>query len=408
MNGRWKESFARSPWRPDTCVNNLAKREFGRRPGQKSALAKNCNSWSIARSLISTDKAVRAKVVVVDPLRPEPEIIALAAESIKTGGLVAFPTETVYGLGANALDSAAVARIFAAKGRPAQNPLIVHIADEKDVKSVASEWPPLAAKLATRFWPGPLTLVVCKQAQVPDLVTAGGATVAIRMPAHPVALALIRASQTPLAAPSANASTQISATRAEHVLRGLGDRIDLLLDGGPTAGGLESTVLDVTVAPPRLLRPGLVSPAEIEAEIGPIAGLEGFAVDTVRSGETAPAEPLRSPGMLARHYAPQVPLECVPQGVDRARVQELCQRHRRIGWLAQGGSNTEDACGAVLIEMPSTPEAYAAQLYAALHTLEAAEVERIVVTLPPAGDAWLAIRDRLSRASVPAFGVDEE
>lgn len=343
-----------------------------------------------------------AKVVVVDPLRPDPDAIALAAGIIKAGGLVAFPTETVYGLGANALDAAAVARIFAAKGRPAINPLIVHIADDKEIGSVAAEWPPLASKLATRFWPGPLTLVVRKHPRVPDVVTAGGPTVAIRLPAHPVALALIRASQTPLAAPSANASTQISATRAEHVLRGLGDRIDLLLDGGPTSGGLESTVLDLTVAPPRLLRPGLVSPAEIEAEIGPIAGMERFAPGEAPSKEEELAEPLRSPGMLARHYAPRVPLECVPEGDDRVLVEQLCRDARRIGWLALGAVDSGTTSGALIIEMPSAPEAYAARLYAALHTLEAAQVERIIVTLPPAGDAWLAIRDRLSRASVPA------
>ena len=342
------------------------------------------------------------KVIAVDPLRPAPDAISLAAETIRLGGLVAFPTETVYGLGANALDSAAVTRIFAAKGRPAQNPLIVHIADIEHIVSVAAEWPPLATRLASRFWPGPLTLVVRKHPQVPDAVTAGGPTVAIRIPAHPIALALIRASQTPLAAPSANASTQISATRAEHVLRGLGDRIDLLLDGGPTAGGLESTVLDLTVAPPRLLRPGLVSPAEIEAEIGPIAGIDRFTTGKAPQAEEKPAEPLRSPGMLARHYAPRVPLECVPQGADRVRVEQLRQDGQRIGWLALGALESETGCGAMIIEMPSAPEAYAAQLYAALHTLEAARVERIVVTLPPAGDAWLAIRDRLSRASVPA------
>lgn len=321
---------------------------------------------------------------------------------IKAGGLVAFPTETVYGLGADALNPQAVAGIFTAKGRPAQNPLIVHIADMAEIASVAAEWPPLAAKLASKFWPGPLTLVVRKHPQVPDIATARGSTVAVRMPAHPVALALIRASQTPIAAPSANVSTQISATRAEHVLRGLGDRVDLLLDGGQTAGGLESTVLDVTVVPPRLLRPGLVTPAEIEAEIGPIAGVERPAAGLSTSGEQEPTGPLRSPGMLARHYAPRVPLECLPQGADQARVEQLRQERRRIGWLSLGAANVDAACGALTIEMPVQPEAYAAQLYAALHAFEAAQVERIVVTLPPEGDAWLAIHDRLRRASVSA------
>ena len=316
------------------------------------------------------------------------------------GGLVAFPTETVYGLGASALDATAVARIFAAKGRPPENPLIVHIACQADLASVAAEWPGPAAALATRFWPGPLTLVVRKQSRVPEIVTAGGPTVAVRMPAHPVAKALIEAAGTPLAAPSANVSTQISATRAEHVLRGLDGRIEMVLDGGPTAGGLESTVLDVTVSPPRLLRPGLIGPAEIAAVIGPIAGVERFSDTVISEGEGEPAEPLRSPGLLARHYAPRVPLECLPPELDRARIDELCQAGRRIGWLAIGPQQGDISSGVLIIELPPEPAAYASQLYAALHALEAADVERIVVTLPPRSEAWLAIHDRLSRASV--------
>jgi L-threonylcarbamoyladenylate synthase len=184
------------------------------------------------------------------------------------------------------------------------------------------------------------------------------------------------------------------------VLRGLDGRIELVLDGGPTAGGLESTVLDVTVSPPRLLRPGLVTPGEIEAVIGKIDGAGARpSADAPRGAN--PAAPLRSPGLLARHYAPSVPLECIPPG-DGERIQQLSREHRRIGWLALGRSEIEEASGMFVIEMPREPAAYAAQLYAALHTLEAAAVERIVVTLPPEGDAWLAIRDRLSRASVPA------
>lgn len=317
--------------------------------------------------------------------------------------MVAFPTETVYGLGANAMDKSAAAQIFAAKGRPPHNPLIVHLADATEIEQVAARWPETAARLATRFWPGPLTLVVWKRPDVPDIVTAGGSTVAVRVPAHPVAQALLKAARIPIAAPSANASNRISATRAEHVLKGLGGRIPLLLDGGPTAGGLESTVLDVTCDPPRLLRPGLVSPSEIEAVVGkivvgPASGCEQNL--SVAESETVAKQAVRSPGMLARHYAPRVPLECLPAD-DLARLEALRREHRRVGWLSFGPAPT-DLCGLLVIEMPTQPDGYAAHLYAALHSLESADVERIVVSLPPDAEPWLAVRDRLQRASVPA------
>src|SRR5262249_40594478 len=189
---------------------------------------------------------------------------------LQRGGLVAFPTETVYGLGASALDASAVARIFAAKGRPAGNPIIVHVAEIDDAKRLVGDWPAVAQTLAERFWPGPLTLVLPKGACVPGIVTACGPTVAIRMPAHPVALALLRACKLSLAAPSANRPPALSPTRPEPVLAGLADCIDLMLDAGPTPGGLESTVLDVTTEPPRLLRPGLVTVAELESLVGHI------------------------------------------------------------------------------------------------------------------------------------------
>src|SRR5262249_11514941 len=224
-----------------------------------------------------------------------------AAEILRRGGLVAFPPESVYGLGAHALDREAVERIFAAKGRPATNPLIVHAADESAARALARAWPDAAMRLAQRFWPGPLTLVVPKAEAVPDIVTAGGTTVALRVPVHPVALALLREAGIPLAAPSANRSTQVSPTRAEHVLRGLDGRIDVLLDAGPTPGGIESTVLDVTTSPPRLLRPGLVTPREIEAIIGPI--------EFAQSMKAEAGQPQRSPGISGKHYAPRTPLE---------------------------------------------------------------------------------------------------
>ncbi len=349
------------------------------------------------------------EVLKIEELASARQVVARAAAAIQVGQLVAFPTETVYGLGANALDAAAVRRIFAAKGRPAENPIIVHIAEASELGQVAVEVPPIALTLAERFWPGPLTLVLRKRPGVPDVVTGGGPTVAVRVPAHPVAQALLRAAKLPIAAPSANASNCLSATRAEHVLKSLGGRIELILDGGPTQGGLESTVLDVTTMPPRLLRPGLIAPGEIESVIGKITlsvpstadeELPEGADQRDRQGTQPASAPLRSPGMLSRHYAPRVPLECIrPEDTDRIEV--LRRERRRIGWLAHG-STPADICGLFIIEMPLDAKAYAAELYAALHTLESAGVERIVVTLPPDGEAWLAIRDRLQRASAPA------
>jgi L-threonylcarbamoyladenylate synthase len=326
-------------------------------------------------------------LVAVDPLHPQAERIAQAAAVLRAGGLVAFPTETVYGLGAHALDAAAVGRIFAAKGRPAHNPLIVHVAAAADVGKVAADWPASAARLAERFWPGPLTLVLPKKAQVPDVVTAGGPTVAVRVPAHPVALALLEAAGVPVAAPSANRSSRLSPTRAAHVLRDLEGRIDLVLDGGPCAGGIESTVLDLTADPPRLLRPGLVSLAELEATLGPLALPAG-----VTEGSALP-----SPGMLSRHYAPRTPLECVAGG-GRERVEELCRQGCRVGWVPWGLPLATPS-GVVVRTLRADPAGYAAGLYAALHDLDAAGLDRIVVGLPPDTVEWQAVRDRLRRAS---------
>jgi L-threonylcarbamoyladenylate synthase len=327
---------------------------------------------------------MKTEVLRVDPSNPEPEPIARAASVLRAGGLVAFPTETVYGLGANALDPAAVERIFAAKGRPANNPLIVHVAEAAQVSRLATAWPEPAARLAEAFWPGPLTLVLPKTAVVPDIVTAGGPTVAVRLPAHPVALALLRACDLPLAAPSANPSNRLSPTRAVHVLEGLAGRIDLILDGGPTQVGLESTVLDLTCAPPRLLRPGGISPTQIEAIIGPL----------LRSGSQAPAEEVpRSPGQLARHSAPRTSLLCL-DSAEREQVAAWRAAGQRIAWLTFGPAQHPDD-----VPMPADPVAYAARLYATLHELDARSLARIVVELPPETDAWLAIRDRLRRAS---------
>lgn len=325
-------------------------------------------------------------VLVVDADAPDPEILSEAAAILCRGGLVAFPTETVYGLGANALDASAVARIFAAKGRPATNPVIVHVADADDVSRLVTDFPARARRLAEAFWPGPLTLVLPRRAEVPDVVTAGGPTVAVRVPAHPVAQGLLRASGLPIAAPSANRSTCLSPTRAAHVMRGLDGRIDLLLDAGPTRAGLESTVLDVMQDPPVLLRPGPIDRRRLEAIIGPVAR---------RAESTSPIA--RSPGMMERHYAPRTPLEYVADD-GRERVESLRGAGHRVGWLTFGPTTIRSSAGLTIFEMPSEPVAYAARLYDALHAFDDAGLDHIVAALPPEEDCWLAIHDRLKRA----------
>ena len=326
----------------------------------------------------------------INPDKPEPEIIARAAAILRDGGLVAFPTETVYGLGANALDATAVARIFTAKGRPANNPLIVHIAESSSVRGIAADWPEVASRLAKRFWPGPLTLVLPRGSGVPAIVTAGGPTVAVRQPAHPVARALILATNLPLAAPSANRSTRLSPTRAEHVARDLDWKIDLILDAGPTRGGLESTVLDVTRTPPRLLRPGPITPSEIAAVIGPIE---------VGSSElSSPDTPLLSPGMMPRHYSPRAPLVMADDG-GSGQVMTQLQAGQKVGWLTLQDQTNQSHASLVRVVMPADPAGYAAHLYASLHALDDAGVDLIVVAMPPDREEWLAIRDRLRRAA---------
>jgi L-threonylcarbamoyladenylate synthase len=331
------------------------------------------------------------EVLRISGERPEAAVLERAAAVLRRGGLVAFPTETVYGLGADARQAAAVARIFAVKGRPANNPLIVHVATPAAARALVTDWPPVAQRLAERFWPGPLTLVLPRRPEVPAVVTGGGPTVAVRLPAHPVALALLQTADVPIAAPSANRSGQLSPTRAAHVLRSLGDQVDLVLDGGPTPGGVESTVLDLTVTPPRLLRPGLVSPTALEAVIGPIQRPENLF--------SAPQAPLPSPGLLPRHYAPCTPLECWEDAWPR--VQELLAAGQRVGWLTFAQRPVVAEPGLRQRRLPADPAHYAAQLYAVLHELDEAGLDRLLADLPPANDDWLAIRDRLCRAATP-------
>src|SRR5579862_6688064 len=229
--------------------------------------------------------------------------LSKAAEFIRNGELVAFPTETVYGLGANALDPAAIDKIFAAKGRPPGSPLIVHVSSMEMARGLVREWPERAEKLARKFWPGPLTLVLPKQPHVPDRLTAGLDTVGIRMPAHPIAQALIAQSGVPIAAPSANPFTQLSPTTAGHVRESLGDRVAMVLDGGPSKIGIESTVLSLASSDAVLLRPGMLAQSEIEAVIGPI-----------RVAGAAPSAAHPSPGMHPRHYSPRTPLILLDPG----------------------------------------------------------------------------------------------
>jgi L-threonylcarbamoyladenylate synthase len=287
--------------------------------------------------------------------------IARAAELIRAGRLVAFPTETVYGLGANAFDPTAVARIFAAKGRPHTSPLIVHVDSIEMARSLASEWSDAADLLARRYWPGPLSLVVPKRPIVPGIVTAGLPTVGLRMPAHPLALELIRAAGVPIAAPSANRFTELSPTTAAHIPEALAD---YTLDGGPARVGIESTVLSLVDAP-TLLRPGAVSIGELEALIGPI--LQG----------AAPAQGAHAaPGMAARHYRPATPL-----------YLDTVQREGK-GIVLRVGR-----------EMPAGPRAYAAVWYETLHRLDAQCLDWIAVEPPPDTPEWAAILDRLRRAA---------
>jgi L-threonylcarbamoyladenylate synthase len=317
------------------------------------------------------------------------DLLAAAADRIRQGGLVVFPTETVYGLGADALNPLAVKKIFALKERPATNPLILHVAHVEQARRLTTFWPPEANALAAAFWPGPLTLVLPKAAIVPPEATAGGPTVAIRIPAHPVALVLLRLAKVPLAAPSANRSGEVSPTRAEHVFRSLSDRfeeIDLVLDAGPTTVGLESTVLSL-VNEPTLLRPGMITSDMIENVLG----------RKIRIGNHLPLGhgALPSPGLLQRHYSPRTRMELRQPGAAQ-ELAERVARGERLAWVTQADECPE---GVVIRRLPKDPERYAASLYEVLHELDAMGIDRIVVDAPPSGPAWLAIHDRLRRAA---------
>ncbi len=331
---------------------------------------------------------IKTRVLAIDADHPEAEAIAEAAEVLARGGLVAFATETVYGLGAIATDPKAVGRIFEAKGRPSFNPLIVHAEGIDQARLYATVWPDLAQRLADRFWPGPLTLILPKSAAIPDAVSAGGGTVGLRVPSPKVARALIARVGLPLAAPSANRSNRISPTRADHVLADLDGRIELILDSGPTSVGLESTVINLTSDPPSILRPG---PIGLD-ELSPYFTGHGLLM-------TEPLEPVRpvSPGMLLVHYAPRT----------RAIRIETAGALAEIDWPSRAGLLTFQpiARGAFPDRVEhleyAEPIAAAQALYASLHALDDRNLDLIVVLMPPPGQEWEALRDRLTRATVP-------
>jgi len=298
--------------------------------------------------------------------------VSRAAALIRAGELVAFPTETVYGLGANALDPAAVEAIYAAKGRPASSPLIVHVSSIEMARTLVREWPERAEKLARKFWPGPLTLVLPKQAHVPDRLTAGLDTVGIRMPAHRMAQALIAQAGVPIAAPSANLFMRLSPTTAQHVRESLGGRVAMVLEGGPAKIGIESTVLSLAAPDAVLLRPGMVTQSEIEAVIGPV--LTAFSAP--EGAHPSPGmQSHASPGLHSRHYSPKTPLILLDRGQAPPRGR------------------------GVRLQMPIDPGEYAAVLYEKLHQADREGWDWIAIEKPPEGEQWAAIRDRLERAA---------
>lgn len=299
-----------------------------------------------------------------------------AVELLRRGEVVALPTETVYGLAANALNPDAVGRIYELKGRPAFNPIIVHVSGIDMARTCVREWTALAQKLAAGFWPGPLTLVLPRSDRIPDIVTAGGATVGIRWPNHPLMNEVIRRCGFPLAAPSANRSTEISPTTAEHVRKSFGAALSLIVDGGPSHVGIESTVLDLSVHPPRILRPGM-----IHAES--LLGVTGV----LSSGESG-AGPLKSPGLLLKHYSPKAKL------IIR-EWEELEVQSDDVHVIA----HTKIPLRGNVTVIPHDPEAYARALYAELHRCDEAGARLIIVEAVPSTPEWHPIRDRLNRAA---------
>ncbi|ANX03357.1 L-threonylcarbamoyladenylate synthase [Immundisolibacter cernigliae] len=311
-------------------------------------------------------------------------LIAKAVALLRAGQLVVLPTETVYGLGADALNPVAVARIFALKGRPAEHPLIVHLPPDEPLENWAAAVPPPARALARAFWPGPLTMILARGARVPRAVTGGQDTVALRVPDHPLALALLRAFGSGIAAPSANRFGHISPTTAAHVRDEFGAAVPLILDGGPCRVGIESTIVDLSRGAPVVLRPGAIGAADIARVIGSTATADGA---------TAAGSAPRVSGLLARHYAPRTPAELVVGAVLPGRLAELAALGQTVGVLALGRSVGENG-----IALADDPAAYGQGLYAALRALDRRGFSRLLIEAPPRDESWRAVNDRLQRA----------
>ncbi|MFN0068007.1 MAG: L-threonylcarbamoyladenylate synthase [Limisphaerales bacterium] len=318
------------------------------------------------------------------------EAVAQAAKILRGGGLVAVPTETVYGLAANALDPVAVAAIFTAKGRPAHNPVIVHVSGRAMARACSSAWPAAADRLAGAFWPGPLTVVVPRAAGIPDAVTGGGPTVGLRWPQHPFMQAVIRACGFPLAAPSANRANELSPTTADHVLAALDGCVPLVVDAGACNVGIESTVVDVTVKPASVLRPGMIHEESLAAVLGDVTAAGG-------PGEGMP----RSPGQLPRHYAPRAPLRVLAWRDDadlRAQLAVAGMPAETTHVIVHTHLPAPEAFARVCL-VPHDAEAYARALYAELHACDALGAAAIVVEALPDEPAWRGLTDRLRRAA---------
>lgn len=323
--------------------------------------------------------------------------IAAAARQLRSGGVVAFPTETVYGLGADAMNPVAVKRIFAIKGRPAEHPLIVHLAAAEQMAHWASAIPQEAYILARRFWPGPLTLILKRAPQVPDVVTGGQDTIGLRVPAHPLALELLQAFGGGLAAPSANRFGRVSPTTAAHVRAELGNAVDGILDGGPCRVGLESTIISLVGERPVILRPGAVARSVLAQVLG--KGIEA-GVD--------PDASLRAPGILEAHYAPSTPLQVVPTQSLAETARRCVAGGQRVGILYIETDAELPPCSEIELQrfaLPRNAEVYGQLLYAVLREADTAGLHRLLVEQAPEGEAWLAVRDRLSRAAAAHRGT---